>query len=87
MRLLLRRFSASVDHAISPLDGRYKDKIKEVAHYFSEAAFIRYRIVTEVEWLKHLARRSVIALDRQTSLSQFDSIVLSPSRCHRSDLR
>jgi len=75
MRVLCRRFSAAADHAISPLDGRYKEKIAEVAQYFSEAAFVRYRIVTEVEWLKHLARRQVISLDRQTSLAQFDSTV------------
>lgn len=41
--------------AISPIDGRYYSKTKNLSEYFSEFALIRYRIVVEVEWLKFLA--------------------------------
>ena len=36
--------------AISPIDGRYRDKVKELDGYFSEYALIRYRTLVEVEY-------------------------------------
>lgn len=36
--------------AISPIDGRYRNKVTELAHYFSEWALIKYRIRIEVEY-------------------------------------
>ena len=36
--------------SISPLDGRYADKVDYLSQYFSEAALMRYRILVEVEW-------------------------------------
>ena len=36
--------------AISPIDGRYRNKVTELAAYFSEWALIRYRIRIEVEY-------------------------------------
>ena len=36
--------------AISPVDGRYRDKTEKLADYFSEQALIRYRIRVEVEY-------------------------------------
>ncbi|MUP47114.1 adenylosuccinate lyase [Gramella sp. BOM4] len=36
--------------AISPIDGRYRSKTKELADYFSEEALIKYRIKIEVEY-------------------------------------
>ena len=36
--------------AISPIDGRYRSKVNELADYFSEAALIRYRVMVEVEY-------------------------------------
>ncbi len=42
-----------MDHnllAISPLDGRYANKVSYLSQYFSEAALIRYRCLIEVEW-------------------------------------
>ena len=35
--------------AISPIDGRYRDKVESLAHYFSESALIRYRVMTHEE--------------------------------------
>ena len=37
-------------NAISPLDGRYQSKIKELSSYYSEAALIKYRLRVEVEY-------------------------------------
>jgi len=36
--------------AISPIDGRYRDKINELSSYFSEFALIKYRVCVEVEY-------------------------------------
>lgn len=41
--------------AISPIDGRYRNKVTELAAYFSEWALIRYRIRIEVEYFIALA--------------------------------
>lgn len=36
--------------AISPVDGRYRDKTKQLAEYFSEQALIQYRVLVEIEY-------------------------------------
>ncbi|MGL4993602.1 MAG: adenylosuccinate lyase [Bacteroidales bacterium] len=36
--------------AISPIDGRYRDKGADLALYFSEYALIRYRVLVEIEY-------------------------------------
>ncbi len=36
--------------AISPVDGRYRNKTERLADYFSEAALIRYRVRVEIEY-------------------------------------
>ena len=53
--------------ALSPLDGRYRDKVSRLSDYFSEFGLIRYRILVEVEWLKALCAAE--ALDDIPSLS------------------
>ena len=40
--------------AISPLDGRYTEKVDHLSQYFAEAALMRYRVLTEVEWFIYL---------------------------------
>ena len=41
--------------ALSPLDGRYADKLAPLRRHFSEFGLIRNRLRVEVEWLKTLA--------------------------------
>jgi adenylosuccinate lyase len=36
--------------AVSPIDGRYRDKVTELDDFFSEYALIRYRVMIEVEY-------------------------------------
>ncbi len=36
--------------AISPIDGRYRDKVSELTHFYSEFALIRYRVLVEIEY-------------------------------------
>lgn len=37
-------------NAISPIDGRYRNKVASLANYFSEEALIKYRIKVEIEY-------------------------------------
>jgi adenylosuccinate lyase len=37
-------------NAVSPIDGRYHDKTKELGAYFSEFALIKYRVRVEIEY-------------------------------------
>ena len=43
-------------NAISPVDGRYRKKVKELAGYFSEHALIKYRVLVEVEYFNALCK-------------------------------
>lgn len=37
-------------NAISPIDGRYRGKVAQLANYFSEEALIKYRVLVEIEY-------------------------------------
>lgn len=53
--------------AISPIDGRYRDKTELLAGYFSEYALIRYRVRVEIEYfiaLCELPLPQLISLDK-----------------------
>lgn len=60
--------------AISPIDGRYRNKVASLDNYFSEFALIRYRIKVEVEYFIALAE---IPLPQ---LSDVDHSVFEPMR-------
>ncbi len=40
--------------AISPLDGRYQNKVSQLRSIFSEYGLIRFRIIVEIQWLEML---------------------------------
>ena len=48
--------------AISPIDGRYRRQLDNLAPYFSEFGLIRYRVKVEVEYFLFLAEKKVIKL-------------------------
>lgn len=50
--------------AISPIDGRYRDKTRELAPYFSEYALIKYRTQVEVEYFIALCELGISPLDK-----------------------
>ena len=45
--------------AISPIDGRYRNKCESLDEYFSEYALIRYRIRVEVEYFIALCEQGL----------------------------
>jgi adenylosuccinate lyase len=48
--------------AISPIDGRYRSKVENLAAYFSEFALIKYRVHVEIEYFIALAKEDIKAL-------------------------
>ncbi len=59
--------------AVSPIDGRYRSKLKELAPYFSEIALIRYRIWVEVEYFIFLNETGLNPLS-PLSTAQIDGL-------------
>jgi adenylosuccinate lyase len=43
--------------SISPIDGRYGDKVEELKNFFSEAALIKFRVLVEVEYFISLCEK------------------------------
>ncbi|MEM7283096.1 MAG: adenylosuccinate lyase [Pseudomonadota bacterium] len=54
--------------AVSPVDGRYGNKVESLRPYFSEYGLQRYRVLVEVRWLQALAQTKEIM-----ELPAFDS--------------
>lgn len=55
-------------YSISPIDGRYYDKIKSISDYFSEYALIKYRVFVEIKYLialSHLQLKNIPSLNKQ----------------------
>jgi len=48
--------------AISPVDGRYRSKVENLAAYFSEYALIKYRVHVEIEYFIALTQENIAAL-------------------------
>ena len=61
-------------NAISPIDGRYQSKTKELSSYYSEAALIKYRLRVEVEYFISLCELPL------PQLENFDAKLYQPLR-------
>ncbi|MCC2645255.1 MAG: adenylosuccinate lyase [Burkholderiales bacterium] len=63
--------------SISPLDGRYFDKVSNIAPISSEYGLTKYRLKVEIEWLKLLFATPEIGLPELAIdiINQLDSIV------------
>lgn len=63
--------------AISPLDGRYADKVKSLSETVSEFGLIKYRVMVEIEWFKFLFSKPEFGLPslEAKDIELLDSIV------------
>ena len=63
--------------AISPLDGRYADKVSSLAPIVSEFGLIKYRVSVEIEWFKFLFSKAEFGLPQLASsdIALLDKIV------------
>lgn len=59
--------------AISPIDGRYRETTESISKYFSEYAFIKYRVIVEIDWLKYFLKN--ILKEKENFSTQFAEIV------------
>ncbi len=56
--------------AISPLDGRYRDKLQSLEGYFSEYGLIRYRLFVELEWFIFLCNEVKLEGTRELTATE-----------------
>ena len=61
-------------NAINPLDGRYFEKTRALAPYFSEEALMKYRVIMEGEYL------IALSLIRKTHLKKFTTLEIAKVR-------
>lgn len=60
--------------AISPIDGRYRNKVDELGNYFSEYGLIKYRVLVEIEYFIALCELPL------PQLTQFNKALYSDLR-------
>jgi adenylosuccinate lyase len=67
----------SLVKAISPLDGRYAEKIVKLSHIVSEFGLIKNRLFVEIEWFKLLFTIAELGLPQlsETEIKLLDSVV------------
>ena len=79
IKLLNSKATFSFLKAVSPLDGRYHDKVAPLSNYFSESALMKYRIIVESQWLLHMLENKIIPEERDAPLSdikkELDSLI------------
>ncbi len=63
-----------IKDAVSPLDGRYFEKTRALADYFSERALMKYRILVEGEYF------IALSLSRKTALRKLNSAEIKKIR-------
>ena len=59
--------------AISPIDGRYRNKIDNLKLYFSEEALIKYRVLVEIEYFIALCEQQLPQL-KDVDSSRFEEL-------------
>ena len=62
-------------NAISPIDGRYRNKVENLGNYFSEEALIKYRVLVEIEYFIALCELPLPQL-KPVSTSVFEKLRL-----------
>ena len=71
--------------ALSPLDGRYQQKLQKMANVFSEKSLIWHRLWVEIRWLRFLSQHQDISecpIFPQPLAQKLDTLLdqFSPSR-------
>jgi len=63
--------------SISPIDGRYKDKTSILSNYFSEYAFMKYRVLVEIEYFLELSKTNILNLQTLSDKNKKDILLIS----------
>jgi len=78
---------------LSPLDTRYAAKVEALLPYMTEYALIKYRVKTELAWLKALAQSPMIPevgpfqKKRIKKSMPYQSILLKKNHCKSKPLK
>lgn len=56
--------------AISPIDGRYRDKTAQLDIFFSEYALIKYRVQVEIDYFIALCEEGILPVSNEATFSQ-----------------
>jgi adenylosuccinate lyase len=73
--------------AISPIDGRYRVQLANLATYFSEFGLIRYRVLVEVEYFLFLAEKKIFTLPTTVKPAKIRSIYQSFSEADAQQIK
>jgi adenylosuccinate lyase len=63
--------------AISPVDGRYRDKTADLDAFFSEYALIRYRVQVEIEYFISLCEEDILPLKNENIFAQLRDLYIN----------
>ncbi len=63
--------------AISPVDGRYRDKTADLDAFFSEYALIRYRVQVEIDYFISLCEEGILPLKDEGIFAQLRGLYLN----------
>ncbi|WWO98025.1 MAG: adenylosuccinate lyase [Candidatus Dasytiphilus stammeri] len=76
--------------AISPLDGRYADRVHSLRTIFNEYSLLKLRVTIEIRWLQNLARspeiKEIHAFDKDTN-EYLNSIITDFSESDALDIK
>lgn len=74
-----KRYSIINVDPLSPLDGRYKEKVEPLMACFSEKGFNKYRINVEIKWLIYLIQNNLVSADikgnRPSAIKKLEEIL------------
>ena len=62
--------------AISPVDGRYRDKTASLDAFFSEYALIRYRVHVEIDYFISLCEEGILPFNNEAIFEQLRKVYL-----------
>lgn len=64
--------------AISPIDGRYSSKTIKLRCYFSEYAFLKFRVKIEILWLKRILSLKSLGINYNSKIFKYlDNIIIN----------
>jgi adenylosuccinate lyase len=71
--------------ALSVLDGRYVDKVEILRDIFSEYGLMKYRLLSEIQWLKFILKELNVASFQESDMEVIDSLYeeFSCDQCER----
>lgn len=68
-------FTYDISDAVTPLDGRNKNKLMSLAPYYSELALDKYRVLVEIRYLQLLSKHGIIRTFNKRENGYIDTLL------------